>query len=322
MRLRSLAHTSLTVTNLCLDTSVFGRLVDAHAVFAVLDRFCVRGGNFLQVDAGDLACTPGRAEAVVGEWLRSRAIERNELVIASRMVLPGRNGMRGSIVQHLSAACDEVRRRLRVEYIDLGLCAMPDIRLHLGELLDAMAMLVASGRVRHVGLCGFQGWRVRDAIACVSAGSFPRIAAVQSDYSFDRAEPFEGDLSRVCREADVAFLARPGMASRGVARAWYPAASHRLGFDALRQFADRRGVSVEQTELAWVLGHPGVTSAVVCAGSSEELVPFLDAAAHPMSADERAQVLAERIEGIRGSGDAMPGDLSLELSANGGLRHD
>jgi len=322
MRLRSLPHTSLIVTNLCLDTSAFGRLVDARTALSILDRFCARGGNFLQVDVGDLVCGTGRPGTVVGEWLRSRAVERNELVIASRVVLPSRNGMRGSVVQHLSDAFEEVRRRLRVDHIDLGLVAMPDIRLPLGELLDAMAILVASGRVRHIGLCGFQGWRIRDAIACVSAGSLPRIAAVQSDYSFHRMEPFESDLARVCREADVAFLARAGMPSRDFAKAWHPAASHRNTVDALERFAARQSASVKQTELAWALGHPGVTSAVVRVESPDELVLLLGAAAHPQSADERAQILVEWGEALRGSDDAMEGYLSLELAPNGGLRHD
>ena len=322
MRLRPLPRTSLIVTNLCLDASAFGRLVDARTSFSVLDRFCARGGNLLQVDADELVRASGRAETVVGAWLRSRAVERNELVIASRVVLPARGGMRGSMVQHLGEAFDELRRGLRVDQIDLGLCAMPDIRLPLGELLDAMAELVASQRVRHVGLCGFQGWRVRDAVACAATGSLPRITAVQSDYSIHRAEPFESDLSRVCRASDVAFLARAGMASGESAEAWCRLSPHRSGLDALEQIAARRGEDREQTELAWILGHPGVTSVVVRAGSADELEPFLEAAANPLSADERAQIRAERIAAVRASDSATSGCLSLQLTTNGGLPHD
>lgn len=294
MRLRSLARTDLTVTNLCLDTSAFGHVVHPRTAFGLLDGFCARGGNFLQAGTGQGGTGFGRAEAIVSEWMRGRAVEREELVLAGRVVVPPRELGPGAITRFVDESFTGMIRSLRVDHIDLALCAMPDIRQPIAELLDALAQLVVSQRVRYIGLCGFDAWRMDHVVACGWFGPSASIAALQGVYSPFRREPFETSLAPACRSGDVAFLARRGLApATGTDERTGRDPGHtRATEEAIEALARRRGESPEQTEIAWILGHPEVTSLVVRADWLHELLTSCAAAAEPLDPKECDEIVA------------------------------
>jgi aryl-alcohol dehydrogenase-like predicted oxidoreductase len=60
--------------------------------------------------------------------------------------------------------------------------------------------------------------------------------------------------------------------------------------DALVEIGEGHGVSAAQVALAWVIGRPGVCSAVVGARTEEQLADNLGAATLELSAEERARL--------------------------------
>jgi aryl-alcohol dehydrogenase-like predicted oxidoreductase len=62
--------------------------------------------------------------------------------------------------------------------------------------------------------------------------------------------------------------------------------------DAAREIADRRGVTIPQVALAWLLGTEGVTAPIVGPRTIEQLEDVLGAAGLELDEDERARLEA------------------------------
>jgi aryl-alcohol dehydrogenase-like predicted oxidoreductase len=65
--------------------------------------------------------------------------------------------------------------------------------------------------------------------------------------------------------------------------------------DALRAAAAERGVDTGALALAWVIGHPAVTSALIGPRTVEQFQPWLEAVDIHLTSDER-QAVASRME--------------------------
>ena len=90
MNKRKLGRTNLHVSELCLNTTKFGWIKDEASSFDLLDTYYTCGGSFLQ----SLGFCPNPAAArsvvsdsedIVGRWHNARGINRDGLVLATRM---------------------------------------------------------------------------------------------------------------------------------------------------------------------------------------------------------------------------------------------
>src|SRR6186713_3433585 len=92
MNKRKLGRTNLHVSELCLNTAKFGWIDDAATSTALLDTYYTCGGSFIQTlgfcpnSAAAQAMDTG-SEDIVGRWHESRTINRDRLVIATRISL-------------------------------------------------------------------------------------------------------------------------------------------------------------------------------------------------------------------------------------------
>ncbi|CAN5500606.1 aldo/keto reductase [soil metagenome] len=93
----------------------------------------------------------GAAEELLGRVLAESPELRDRMVLATKGgIVPG--VPYDSSVDHLIAACDDSLRRLGVEVIDLYQVHRPDLLTHPAEVADALDTLIASGKVRSVGV--------------------------------------------------------------------------------------------------------------------------------------------------------------------------
>ncbi len=99
----------------------------------------------------------------------------------------------------VAARCDESLERLGTDHIDLYFLHRPDPEVPIEESVGAMAELVKSGKVRHLGLCEISARSLRKAHAVHP------IAAVQSEYSLWTRDP-ERHVLPACRELGVGFV--------------------------------------------------------------------------------------------------------------------
>ncbi|HEV2114480.1 MAG TPA: aldo/keto reductase [Terriglobales bacterium] len=230
---------------------------------STLDRALELGCNFW--DTADVYAH-GQNEQLVSRALKGR---RNQVVLATKcgfVWTEGKEEMRidGSR-QHIHAACDASLQRLGVEVIDLYYLHRLDPSVPIEESIGAMADLVRSGKVRHIGLSEVSANTLRRA-----ARVHP-IAALQSEYSLWTRDP-EGDIFQACRELGVCFVAFSpvgrGFLVGGISEPKFPANDFRwnvprlvgdnfqrnlLLVEKIRHLAEEKRCTPAQLALAWVI---------------------------------------------------------------------
>jgi aryl-alcohol dehydrogenase-like predicted oxidoreductase len=98
-------------------------------------------------------------------------------------------------------ACDASLRRLGIDTIDLYYAHRRNPAVPIEETVQAMASLVAAGKVRYLGLSEVSPATLRAAYAVHP------IAAVQMEYSLFTRDVVEGPMLDACRELGVAVVA-------------------------------------------------------------------------------------------------------------------
>lgn len=217
---------------------------------------------------------PFTNEELVGKAL---ADHREQVIIATKcgIVVEGEltkyNFGRNGTPAHIRAACDASLRRLRIEQIDLYQLHRPDPNVPIEESIGAMAQLVASGKVRAIGLSEV------DVPTLKRAMTVHPIATLESEYSlFERN--LESEILPWCLEHNVALLAYSPL-GRGlltgrlkqsdIAQGDFRATLPRFQGEALEKnqqiaqrvetVAQRIGATAAQVALAWLLAkYPNV----------------------------------------------------------------
>ena len=184
-------------------------------------------------------------ERRVGAAIRGSAVDREDVFLTTK--LDGGNRDRESVRRSVAESC----RRLDTDYLDCLLIHWPNakppfspVRLPgatpLGETLDAMADLVAEGRVRHVGVSNFD---VRLLDRERSRSEVPIFAnQVQFNPYWDQRS-----LLSYCRRHDVLVTAYSPLCHGGV-----------LHDDVLAAVGRRYDKTAAQVAIRWVIQHEGV----------------------------------------------------------------
>jgi aryl-alcohol dehydrogenase-like predicted oxidoreductase len=250
----------------CMGMSEFydpQRMDDAESI-RVIHRYLDAGGNFL--DTADVYGR-GRNELLVGQAIAGR---REHVVLATKFGNvrgPGGEflGVRGDR-QYVKSSCDASLQRLGVEVIDLYYQHRVDPGVPIEETVSAMAELVKTGKVRHLGLSEAAPETIR------RAARIHPIAALQTEYSLWSREPEDESLSTV-RALGIGFVAysplgRGFLTGAYMAIADIPADDYRRNAPRfqgenfarnvelvaeIRALSTRKGCTPSQLALAWVL---------------------------------------------------------------------
>ena len=238
------------------------------------------------------AYAAGHAEEVLGRGL---AGWRQQAVIADK-VAPDHFAPE-QIEEAFEASC----RRLQTDYIDVYFLHWPNIDLPIGAAMETLERLRASGRIRAIGVSNFTADEMR------AAGEYGQIAVLQPPYNmFWRF--VEGDQLPYCREHGIGIMAYSGLAQglltgnltsdttfpegdkRPTTVLFQPGAYEPClaAIEALRPIAERAGLTVPQLAIAWLLGRPGVSTALVGARTVPEIEENVFGATQQVSAEEMA----------------------------------
>jgi aryl-alcohol dehydrogenase-like predicted oxidoreductase len=204
-----LGQSDLRVGPICLGTMTFGQQVDEATTHAILDHALERGIDF--IDTAETYSVPTRAETygatetLLGRWFARRPGVREKVVLASKVAGPSRNmpwirgGSRNLRGADIVAACDASLARLQTDRIDLYQLHWPnravpafgnlyfdhandEVFSSIHEQLDAFAVLVKAGKIRHVGLSNETPYGVGEFIRVAEQHGLPRVATVQNPY--------------------------------------------------------------------------------------------------------------------------------------------
>ena len=228
----SLGHSGLNVSPICLGTMTFGEQVAEPDAFAILDRACGRGVNFL--DTAEMYSVPARAETfgatetILGRWFAQHPGQRQKVVLATKVAGPSR-GMpwiregKGMTAADIVASCEGSLRRLQTDVIDLYQIHWPERHVPafgtryydpsketsqtpIHEQLDALAGLVKAGKVRAIGLSNETPYGVHEFVRVAEQHGLPRVASVQNPYCLLN-RTYENALDETCHRLGVSLLA-------------------------------------------------------------------------------------------------------------------
>ncbi|WP_287252849.1 aldo/keto reductase, partial [Mesorhizobium sp.] len=193
MRYSQLGNTGMFVSELCLGTMTFGAAdqnnqwgliasLDQDGVDRIVQRSLAAGINFF--DTADVYSF-GASERFLGQSLRNLGIERQDVIIATKVhgAMGDGPNQRGSSRGHIMDSVDGSLERLQLDHIDLYQLHGTDAVTPIDETLRALDDLVASGKVRYVGLSNWAAWRIAKALGIAERKGFARFETVQSYYS-------------------------------------------------------------------------------------------------------------------------------------------
>src|SRR5579863_621100 len=221
---------------------------------------------------------------------------RNELVISTKAgwdMWPGPYGI-GASRKYLLASLDDSLRRLGLEYVDIFYAHRPWDNCPLEETMGALATAVFQGKALYVGISSYSPERTREAAAILKAMGVPLLIH-QPSYSMLNRWVEQGLLDTL-GELGVGCIAFSPMAQglltdkylKGIpdqsrAKAEGSFLKEFLSDEklnrvrALSEIAKKRGQSLAQMAIAWVLRDKRVTSALIGARNVEQLDNSLDA---------------------------------------------
>jgi L-glyceraldehyde 3-phosphate reductase len=233
----------------------------------------------------------GSAEVNFGRLLRDDLRPyRDELVISTKAgydMWAGPYGDWGSR-KYLLASLDQSLRRMGLEYVDIFYSHRADPETPLEETMGALDAAVRAGKALYVGVSSYSAERTREAAEILQSLGTPLLIHQPSYSMLNRwIEPDLLDTLEALGVGCIVFspLAQGMLTDRylqGVpdgSRASRPGSlSQDLLSDEnlerirqLNEIAQRRGQSLAQLAIAWVLRDPRVTSALIGASSVEQL---------------------------------------------------
>ena len=298
-----------TVSRLCLGTMLMGGKTPADESHGMLDRFLEAGGSF--VDTAD-TYSDGGSEETLAPWLARR---RHEVVLATKCRFPVSDpGGEGLAPERIEKACDASLRRLGVDEIDLYQVHAPDPDVPLEAILEALDALVGAGKVRALGASNFPAWLLAWSVAVQDREGWAPFISFQPQYSLVERS-IELELLPFCRAAGLGVLpwgplgagflsgkyrrgerAPAGSRIDEAGESWEEAYERRAVernfrvLDAAEEIAQRRGATVAQVAIAWLLGTDGVTAPIIGPRTLEQLEDLLGADALELSDEERERL--------------------------------
>ncbi len=239
---------------------------------------------------------------------------RDELIVSTKAgyeMWPGPYGEWGSR-KYVLASLDQSLKRMGLEYVDIFYSHRFDANTPLEETMGALDHAVRSGKALYVGISSYSPADTARAAQILRELGTPCLIHQPKYHMFERT-PEQGLLDVLAREGigGIAFcpLAQGLLTNRYLGG--IPADS-RAGHDPrflkpehiteeklakirkLDALAKRRGQSIAQVALLWVLRQPAMTSALIGASKVSQIEDNVAAFKNPtLSTDEIAEI--ERI---------------------------
>lgn len=252
---------------------------------------------------------PYHSEELLAKALGAR---RNEVTLVTKVgfeytaenKVAGRNSKEDHIIEHTNACLE----RLNTDTIDLMLIHWPDHKTPFDETMRALERLKADGKVRYYGVSNF-------TVAMMEECNRHGVVSVNQVgyHMFDRR--MEAEVLPFCLAQNTGFMAYGSLGFGLLSGAFTPqttfvdwdwrSSGKAFGLplfekedfakelrvaERLKGVAARHGKSLPQMAIAWVLGNPAVSVALVGMRNERELQENIAAADWRLSAEDRAEI--------------------------------
>ncbi|MFT6451770.1 MAG: L-glyceraldehyde 3-phosphate reductase [Halocynthiibacter sp.] len=254
----------------------------------------------------------GSAEEAFGEILRTDfAGYRDELIISSKAgyeMWDGPYGEWGSR-KYLISSCDQSLKRLGLDYVDIFYSHRFDPDTPLEETMGALDQIVRSGKALYAGISSYNSERTREAAAILRDLGTPCLIHQPSYNMLNRWVERDG-LKETLSDLGIGSIAFTPLA-QGMLTGKYlggipegsratqgkslqpemisPRAVENL--NKLNEIAQKRGQTLAQMAIAWVLRNGGITTALIGASKPSQVLDCVGAVSNlEFSAEELALI--------------------------------
>ena len=284
MKYAQLGNSDLTVSRICMGCMGFGDAGQGQHGWTLDEehsREIIRRGLELGVNFYDtaIAYQSGTSEQYVGRALRDFA-KRDEVVVATKFLPRTQDEIEAGVTgqQHIENMLNKSLENLGMDYVDLYIYHMWDWQTPIEDILDGLNRQVKAGRARFIGISNCFAWQLAKANAIAEREGWAKFVSVQGHYNLIFREE-EREMVPYCDEENIALTPYSALAAGRLSRR--PGeVSNRMEKDAYAKFkydatkeqdeviigrvaelAERRGVSMTEVSLAWLLTR--VTAPVV-----------------------------------------------------------
>lgn len=304
MQYTKFGRTGLIISRLSLGTATFGKQSEEEVSHQILDKAAEAGVNFIDTaDAYPMGADftlVGRTEEILGRWLKGK---RDKFIVATKAGMPmGPSAWeQGTSRKHLLDAIDGSLRRLATDHVDLFQLHFDDPNTPLDETLEALDVIVHSGKARYVGVSNFLAYRLARAIGRTETLRLSGLSSVQPRYSL-LFRQIERELLPLAAEEGLAVIPFNPLAGGLLAGKYRPEEKPTVGrfsaevgkfgamyqerywhkrefetIEKLRAIAKEFGEPLAKLSIAWVLANPSITSVILGASTSDQLTDTLSA---------------------------------------------
>ncbi len=272
----TLGNSDLHVSRICLGCMGFGNAatgqhswtVDEVQTREIIRRALERGINFFDTA---IVYQNGTSEQFVGRALRDFA-KRDDYVLATKFTPRTQDEIDGGISgkQHIENYLDRSLKNLGMDYVDLYIYHMWDYHTPMEEIMEGLNDAVKAGKVRYIGISNCFAWQLAKANDYAHYNGLTEFVSIQGHYNLIAREE-EREMVPFCHAEGIAMTPysalaggrlakRPGETSRRLEEDTYA----KFKYDAtaeqdagiisrVAELADKRGVSMTEISLAWLL---------------------------------------------------------------------
>ncbi len=276
MKYTKLGKSDLNVSRICLGCMGFGDpAVGQHrwTVDEAQTREIIRHSLELGINFFDTAIVyqAGTSERFVGKALRDMA-RRDDYVIATKFTPRTQEEIDAGVSgqRHIETCLNQSLANLGLDYVDLYIYHMWDYHTPMEEIMEGLHAAVKAGKTRYIGISNCFAWQLAKANAYAKAHALTEFISIQGHYNLIAREE-EREMAPFCASEGIAMTPysalaggrlsrRPGERTQRLeldeyAKFKYDATAEADGriIERVAELADKRGVSMTEISLAWLL---------------------------------------------------------------------
>ena len=276
MKYTKLGNSDLKVSRICMGCMGFGDpgkgqhswTLDEEHSREIIKRGLELGVNFFDTAVGYQS---GTSEQYLGRAVRDFA-KREDVVIATKFLPRTQEEIAAGISgqQHIQNMIDTSLRNLGTDYVDLYIYHMWDYETPLYDIMDGLDRIVKAGKARYIGISNCFAYQLAKANALADKEGFAKFVSIQGHYNLIFREE-EREMAKLCAEDNIAMTPysalaggrlskHPGETSKRLQEDSYArfkydatASQDQLIIDRVAELAEKRGVSMTEVSLAWLL---------------------------------------------------------------------
>lgn len=284
MKYTKLGNSDLNVSRVCMGCMGFGDAAHGQHTWTLDEehsREIIKHGLDLGINFFDtaIAYQSGTSEQYLGRALKDFA-RRDDVVVATKFLPRTPEEIEAGVTgqQHIETMLNKSLENLGMDHVDLYIYHMWDHHTPIYDILDGLNRMVKAGKTRYIGISNCFAWQLAKANALAEKEGFAKFISVQGHYNLIFREE-EREMAPFCQEENIAMTPYSALAggrlskhrgetSKRLSEDSYAqlkyddtAAQDQVIIDRVAEIAEKRGVTMTEVSLAWLLTK--VTSPVV-----------------------------------------------------------